>query len=226
MSITELNNKTIFDEIEDKNLKKRIEKLITKDEKNYDKITWQYLWNLEIDKFSFFNIKEKEEKNDKKNIKIEDIFEKIEEKYYKLWINKFVDKIKERVYGIAEIIKWNKLWEYSWNLDYKILELIEKNLPEYKTWFPANLDEKKWELIKAKLIKISRILLEKDTEDCYIELTDKYTLDVNIEWINLKYYLISKEKIDEKIKECEEEKAKFEKEFKKLLAEYLFYLWD
>ena len=222
--------KTPLELIKDENLKERIKKLSTMWDDNYDKKTWQYLWYFEFQLPNYFWSEEEKKQEQKENTiknKIKSILEKIEDKYYDLWIHNKIEKIWYRLKNAIRMIKdWETNENYSWNLDYKFLEIVEKNLPNYKMWHPCDLSEKQWELIKSKLIKISRILLEKDVEDCEFYLIKKYKYDIEIEWEKLIYSLISKEEFDKKIKECMKEKEKLQKEFSELLWQYLFNFWD
>jgi len=220
--------KTQLEWIKDEKLRERIKKLSSIWDDNYDKKTWQYLWYFELWLSIYYESEEQkeQEKNTIKN-KIKNILEKIEDKYYEFINHNKMKGIEYRLKNaIKMIINWETNENYSCNLDSKFLEIVEKNLPNYKMWYPCYLSEKQWELIKAKLIKISKILLEKDVEDCEFYLIEKYKYNIEIEWEKLTYSLIPKEEFDKKITECMKEKEKLQKEFSELLWQYLFNFWD
>ena len=236
-----IDKEKFIDEIPDEEVKKMIKNLIIEDDENFDKKTWQYLWRFEmwfievIDNLEKFNNKKDEENIEKvkNNLmeKIKKIFWKTKEKY---------EQVKNKIINLYEEIKYkiNNDIEKTWNLDYKILKLIEKNLPEYTISYPYGLTDKTWELIKAKMVYIAKRLLdmEENLNDCFNKLIKEYSIEWKypvylkernkITYIKLRYWYLNKKDFEKKLNECYEERKKLEEEFKKLLAEYLFNLWD
>lgn len=210
--------------IKDPETQKKIEKYIKEDKDNKDKKTKQYIWRFELSQLTYDNNNEKFPKDWTFDEKKEYLLEKIDDLYWQTWTRDLILKIKRKIIWLYYYIKGDIKEDYTRDLDNKILELISKNLPNYKTWgYPHDLNEKKWDLIKAKLTKLSKILL---IDDYDYQIFDRYSMEWEIDGIKLRYWLISEEEYKKKMEESMAEKHKLEKEFQKLLSEYLFNLWD
>jgi len=219
------NEKNIIPKIDNNpKINKDIKKMIKEDNKNIDKKTKQYLGRFElINKLIYINNDQEEEQNI--GNKLNDIIDKIETLYWHSWLGNLTERLKNRIIWLFYYIKGDIRENYSRNLDYKILELIEKNLTNYKTWYPWTMDRKQWELIKAKLLHLSKYLLQNEGEAIY-ELTKKYSIEREVDGVKLTYWLIPKDEYDKKVKEVFKEEEQMKDEFQKLLWAYLFNLWD
>jgi len=215
----------IINSIDDPDTKKIVQEMLIDDINNNDNQTWQYLWRFEE---SFLTlVSNKEDPDEEKNIgdKLNKVIDKIDTLYWQSWMWNFTNRIKDKIIWLFYYIKGDIRENYTRNLDFKILALIEKNLPKYNSGVPWTLDTKQWELIKAKLSHLSRYLAEHEG-DCVQNLMEKYSMEWETEGVKLRYRLISEKELSKKIKECYKEEEKMKEELKKLLWEYLFQLWD